>query len=134
MNISLQNFFWWLICTFTLTPKEDLKKNQFWESSSFLLHLLDVLNLPSLSTKQDWSSLNPKADQINTILKHKLVAMLWNRITFRSLRSEGPVKIHHDQKESHLLSTKQVLLYHYNFRMEFWISDHCDGCYYTFDS
>ena len=48
------------------------------------------------------------------ILKRKLVAMIWNRITFRStrsLRSEGPVKIHHDQKESLLLSTKQVLLY-----------------------
>ena len=47
-------------------------------------YLLDVPNLLSLSTKQDWSCLNPKADQVNTILKTKLVVMLWNWIILRS--------------------------------------------------
>ena len=38
MNIALQNFFWWLICTFSLTPKEDLEKNLDFEYAlSFLL-------------------------------------------------------------------------------------------------
>ena len=58
-------------------------------------HLLDVPNLPSLSAKQDWSFLNPKADQINTILKCKLVAMLWNWIILRSSKQSPWVQEFH---------------------------------------
>ena len=51
MNIALQNFFWWLICTFTLTPKEDFKK--------FLILSKLIISAPSKPSRSSgpWMSI-----------------------------------------------------------------------------
>ena len=52
------NFFWWLICTFTSTPKEDFKKSYFWASSLFLLQacrtVAVVLDLGNKISESYW--------------------------------------------------------------------------------